>query len=236
MTTLFISDLHLDASRPHITRLFVEFVRTQAVAAQALYILGDLFETWIGDDGADATADQAAAALAELHTRGVPSFFIHGNRDFLLGDVYARRARLTLLPDPSVIDIEGERMLIMHGDTLCTDDAPYQVFRAQSRTPQWQRTFLAKPLPERQAFAEQARAESRRYTQSVADTITDVNAATVLATMRAHAVRRLIHGHTHRSAVHRVDLQGITAERIVLGDWYARSSTLRVTGNSIQLA
>ncbi|MDR2013505.1 MAG: UDP-2,3-diacylglucosamine diphosphatase [Rhodanobacter sp.] len=235
MTTLFISDLHLDASRPHITRLFVGFVRTQAIAAKALYILGDLFETWIGDDGADETADQVATALTELHAHGVPCFFIHGNRDFLLGDAYARQARMTLLPDPSVIDLEGERVLIMHGDTLCTDDAPYQAFRAQSRTPPWQRAFLSKSLPERQAFAEQARAESRRYTQSVADAMTDVNAEAVLATMRAYDVRRLIHGHTHRPAVHRIDLHGTTTERIVLGDWYAHSSVLRVTGNSIQL-
>ncbi|MEO5558362.1 MAG: UDP-2,3-diacylglucosamine diphosphatase, partial [Dokdonella sp.] len=153
MTTLFISDLHLDASRPHITNLFVDFVRNEAVHANALYILGDLFEAWIGDDNDDETGNQVADALADLQARGVPCFFIHGNRDFLLGDAYARRARLTLLPDPSVVEIEGERVLLMHGDTLCTDDAPYQTFRAQSHTPAWQRAFLGKPIVERRAFA-----------------------------------------------------------------------------------
>ncbi|GAA0705824.1 UDP-2,3-diacylglucosamine diphosphatase [Dokdonella soli] len=227
MTTLFISDLHLDASRPHITRLFVEFIRTEAAQAKALYILGDLFEAWIGDDTQDETADQVAAALADLHVRGVPCFFIHGNRDFLLGDAYARRACMTLLPDPCVIEIEGERVLLMHGDTLCTDDAPYQAFRAQSHTPAWQRGFLARPIEERQAFAEQARAESKRYTRSVGDAITDVNPEAVRSVMRRHGVPRLIHGHTHRPAVHRIDFDGVQVERVVLGDWYEQGSVLR---------
>ncbi|MEP6511778.1 MAG: UDP-2,3-diacylglucosamine diphosphatase, partial [Dokdonella sp.] len=208
MTTLFISDLHLDASRPHITRLFVDFVRDEASQANALYILGDLFEAWIGDDAADETADRVAAALAELHEHGVPCFFMHGNRDFLLGDDYARRARMTLLPDPCVIDIEGERLLLMHGDTLCIDDAPYQAFRAQAHSPTWQRAFLAQPIAQRQAFAEHARAESTRYTRSVADAITDVNADAVHAALRENKVWRLIHGHTHRPALHRIDLDG----------------------------
>ncbi|MEO5622510.1 MAG: UDP-2,3-diacylglucosamine diphosphatase, partial [Dokdonella sp.] len=215
MTTLFISDLHLDASRPHITRLFVNFVRDEASQANALYILGDLFEAWIGDDAADETADRVAAALAELHEHGVPCFFMHGNRDFLLGDDYARRARMTLLPDPCVIDIEGERLLLMHGDTLCIDDAPYQAFRAQAHSPTWQRAFLAQPIAQRQAFAEHARAESTRYTRSVADAITDVNADAVHAALRENKVWRLIHGHTHRPALHRIDLDGTPAERSV---------------------
>src|SRR6478609_5350774 len=122
MTTLFISDLHLDASRPEITRLFLAFVENEAVHADALYILGDLFEAWIGDDASDEVGDAVADALARLHTRGVPCFYIHGNRDFLLGDAYARRARMTLLPDPSVLEIEGEKVVLMHGDLLCTDD------------------------------------------------------------------------------------------------------------------
>ncbi|HEU4663886.1 MAG TPA: UDP-2,3-diacylglucosamine diphosphatase [Dokdonella sp.] len=235
MTTLFISDLHLDASRPQITRLFVDFVREEASQASALYILGDLFEAWIGDDAGDETSDAVATALAALHSRGVPSFFIHGNRDFLLGDAYARRARMTLLPDGSVVDIEGERVLLMHGDTLCTDDAPYQAFRAQSRTPEWQRAFLARPLAERHAFAAQARAESQRYTRSAGDAITDVNEDAVAATLRAHDVRRLVHGHTHRPARHRLELDGTPAERIVLGDWYEQGSSLRIDGRSATL-
>lgn len=231
MTTLFISDLHLDASRPHITRLFVDFVHAEAMQARVLYILGDLFEAWIGDDTEDETANQVADALAALHTRGVPCFFIHGNRDFLLGDAYARRARMVLLPDPSVVEIEGERVLLMHGDTLCTDDAPYQAFRMQSHAPSWQLEFLARPIAERQAFAEQARAESRRYTRSISDAITDVNQSVVLDALRKSGVRRMVHGHTHRPAVHRIEHEGRACERIVLGDWYEQSSVVFINDN-----
>jgi len=235
MTTLFVSDLHLDASRPRITRLFAEFVRDEASHANALYILGDMFEAWIGDDADDDTGDEVAAALAALHARGVPSFFIHGNRDFLLGDAYARRARMTLLPDASVVEIEGEPTLLMHGDTLCTDDAPYQAFRAQAHAPAWQRAFLVRPLDERRAFAAQARAESQRYTRSIGDAITDVNAAAVASTLRTHGVRRLIHGHTHRPAQHRFELDGMPVERIVLGDWYEQGSVLRCDAGACRL-
>lgn len=236
MTTLLISDLHLDASRPYITRLFVDFVRNEAAQANALYILGDLFEAWIGDDAVDETAHQVAATLADLHERGVPCFFIHGNRDFLIGDAYARRARMTFLPDPCVVELDGERVLLMHGDTLCTDDAPYQAFRAQAHTPAWQRAFLQRPIAQRQAFAEQARAESTRYTRAVDDAITDVNAEAVLTAIRQHGVKRVIHGHTHRPAVHPIDLDGVPAERIVLGDWYEQGSVLRLEHGRFALA
>ncbi len=235
MATLFISDLHLDASRPRITQLFVEFVRNEAARADALFILGDLFEAWIGDDGEDERSDQVADALAGLHARNVPCFCIHGNRDFLIGDAWSRRARITLLPDPSVIGIEGERVLLMHGDTLCTDDAPYQAFRAQSHTAQWQRAFLARPVAERQAFAAQARAESQRYTRSVNDAITDVNDDAVRQALHAHGVRRLIHGHTHRPAIHTLEVGDASAERIVLGDWYEQGSVLRADAGAWQL-
>ena len=236
MTTLFISDLHLDASRPHITQLFVEFLRNEAAQADALYILGDLFEAWIGDDAPDPTGDVVASALAELHSHGVPCFYIHGNRDFLLGDAYARRARMTLLPDPSVVEIEGERVLLMHGDTLCTDDAPYQAFRAQSHTAEWQRAFLARPVAERQAFAAQARAESQRYTRSVESAITDVNAASVAAAFAAHSTSYLIHGHTHRPGQHEFVCAGEAVERIVLGDWYEQASVIRITPDNSRTA
>ena len=235
MTTLFISDLHLDAVRPHIVEQFLAFLRDEAIKADALYILGDFFEAWIGDDAAGELENTVADALAALHGAGVPVFFMHGNRDFLLGDAYARRARMTILPDPSVIQIEGERVLLMHGDTLCTDDVRYQAFRAQTRDTKWQRAFLAKPLSERQAFAAQARAESQRYTRSVEDAITDVNAETVRTDMTSHAVGKLIHGHTHRPAQHRFQLADAkAAERIVLGDWYEQGSLLRVeNGHSV---
>jgi len=235
MRTLFISDLHLDAARPGITRLLAAFLRGEAASAHALFILGDLFEAWIGDDAADEVAAEVADGLAALHRRGVPCFFIHGNRDFLLGDAWARRARVVLLPDPSVVTLAGERVLLMHGDTLCTDDAPYQAFRAQSRAPAWQRAFLARGIDERRAFAAAARAESGRYTRSVSDSIIDVNAAAVEAAMRAHGVHTLIHGHTHRPAVHRFELDGAPARRIVLGDWYEQGSVLRAEGAAFDL-
>jgi UDP-2,3-diacylglucosamine hydrolase len=228
MTTLFISDLHLDASRPGITRLFLEFLENEASKADALYILGDLFEAWIGDDASDAVGDAVAEALAKLHARGVPCFYIHGNRDFLLGDAYARRARMTLLPDPSLVEIGGETVLLMHGDTLCTDDAPYQAFRRQTHDPAWQRSFLARPVDEREHFAAQARAESRNYTRSVGETITDVNEGAVVNAMVNHGVRRLIHGHTHRPALHHVAIGDMSCARIVLGDWHEQSSVLRM--------
>jgi len=227
MTTLFISDLHLDASRPHITRLFLDFLETEAADADALYILGDLFEAWIGDDAPDEVGDQVADGLARLHERGVPCFFIHGNRDFLLGDAFARRARMTLLPDPSVIEIEGESVLLMHGDTLCTDDAPYQAFRAQTHTPLWQSAFLSRPVAERQQFAARARAESARYTRSVGDAITDVNGEAVEAALRQNTTAQMIHGHTHRPAIHALTVDGKPMRRVVLGDWYEQSSKLR---------
>ncbi|HKE47754.1 MAG TPA: UDP-2,3-diacylglucosamine diphosphatase [Rhodanobacteraceae bacterium] len=236
MTTLFISDLHLDASRPHITRLFVEFVEREASKATALYILGDLFEAWIGDDAPGDVGDAVADALAALHAQGVPTFFIHGNRDFLLGDAFARRARMTLLPDPAVVRIEGRDVLLMHGDVLCTDDAPYQAFRAETHAPRWQRAFLSRPVEERARFAEQARAESKRYTRSVADAITDVNGGAVLRAFERHATQRMIHGHTHRPCVHRLGGAEPTLERIVLGDWYEQGSVLRLGGESVELS
>lgn len=226
MTTLFISDLHLDASRPGITRLFLDFLENEAANADALYILGDLFEAWIGDDASDAIGDAVADALARLHESGVPCFYIHGNRDLLLGDAYARRARMTLLSDPSLVEIAGERVLLMHGDTLCTDDAPYQAFRKQTHDPAWQRAFLARPAAERRAFAEHARAESQRYTKAAGDAITDVSPDAVVATMRSHGVQRLLHGHTHRPAVHALAIDGRDAKRIVLGDWYEQKSSV----------
>ncbi len=229
MPTLFISDLHLDEARPQIVDLFVDFLAGEARLADALYILGDLFESWIGDDDDAALPARVADALRTLRDSGVPIAFMHGNRDFLLGVDYAARAGMTLLPDPMVIgDLHGERTLLMHGDTLCTDDIEYQKFRVLVRNPEWQQQFLAKPLQERRAFAAQARGESRKHTSMAKAEIMDVNSAAVIAAMRGHDVHRLIHGHTHRPATHRFDLDGRTAERIVLGDWYEQSSVLRV--------
>jgi UDP-2,3-diacylglucosamine hydrolase len=236
MRTLFISDLHLDDSRPHITALFLDFLAREARDASALYILGDLFEAWIGDDAPSVVGDQVAEGLADLAARGVPSFFIHGNRDFLVGDAFARRARMTLLPDPSLLDIDGERVLLMHGDTLCIDDAKYQAFRGETRSPVWQRKFLALPVAERLRIAEQARAESRKYTRAADSALMDVNAGEVDRTLAAYRVRRLVHGHTHRPNVHRWNVEDAAFERIVLGDWYEQGSVLRVAADRIELS
>jgi len=226
MTTLFISDLHLDETRPQIVELFTRFLTREARGADALYILGDLFESWIGDDDDGALPERVAQALRTLRDSGVPIYFMHGNRDFLLDADYAERAGLTLLADPNVVDLHGERTLLMHGDTLCTDDTAYQEFRAVVRNPDWQKQFRARSLSERHAFAAQARAESVKHTAGAKPEIMDVNQGAVVAAMRKHAVRMLIHGHTHRPATHRFNLDGQAAERIVLGDWYEQSSVL----------
>ena len=225
MATLFISDLHLDEARPQIVDLFVRFLR-DAQQADALYILGDLFESWIGDDDDAPLATRVAQELHALRSRGVPIYFMHGNRDFLLGTDYAARAGMQLLADPAVVELDGERTLLTHGDTLCTDDIEYQKFRNLVRNPAWQAQFLAKPLAERRAFAAQARGESRKQTAMKTAEIMDVNQAAVESTMQDHGVRRLIHGHTHRPATHRFELDSQTAERIVLGDWFEQSSVL----------
>ena len=241
MTTLFVSDLHLDPARPEITRLFAEFLDGEARSADALYILGDLFEAWVGDDDPSEIGASVADRLAALAASGVPVYFMHGNRDFLLGADYARRAGMVLLEDPTVVDLHGRRALLMHGDTLCTDDAAYQQFRAQTRDPAWQAQFLAQPLAARLAFAQQARAASQARQGELRDagtmeTITDVAPAAVEAAFRAHGVDLLIHGHTHRPAVHALDIDGQACKRVVLGDWYEQGSVLRVDATGVQLA
>ena len=237
MTTLFISDLHLDAERPESTELFGRFVEDEARHAQALYILGDLFEAWVGDDDPSETGAFVAGKLLHLRSAGVPVYFIRGNRDFLLGDRYAQRAGMTILPDPAVVLLHGKPILLMHGDILCTDDVAYQQFRMQTRDPDWQRQFLAQSVPARLAFAQQARAASRAHQSGLQatgqmETITDVAPATVTATMQRHGIDTLIHGHTHRPKVH----EEAAGTRIVLGDWYEQGSVLRVDEGSARLS
>ena len=240
MATLFISDLHLDPARPDIARLFGAFLDGEARTADALYILGDLFETWVGDDDPSDTGAFAADRLAALAASGVPVHFMHGNRDFLLGARYARRAGMHLLADPTVINLHGRPALLMHGDTLCTDDLAYQRFRAQTRDPAWQAHFLAQPLAARLAFAQQARAASQARQGELRDagtmeTITDVAPEAVASAFRGHRVDLLIHGHTHRPAVHALDVEGRACTRVVLGDWYEQGSVLRVDADGPHL-
>ena len=227
MSTYFISDLHLDASRPEATQAFSDFLRGLPDDTDALYILGDLFESWIGDDDDAPLPARVADALHASADRGIRLFFMHGNRDFALGREYASRCGMTLLDDPVLIDLYGDATLLMHGDTLCTDDQAYQAFRAQVRNQAWLAHMLAQPLAVRRAFADQARAGSREHTATSAETIMDVNADAVADAFRQHDVDLLIHGHTHRPAVHRDDIDGRARTRIVLGDWYDQGIILR---------
>lgn len=235
MHTLFISDLHLSPERPEITALFLDFLHRHAPEAEALYILGDLFEVWIGDDDTNPLAREVAAALRSLREAGTPIRFLHGNRDFLLGRRYAERAGLELLPETRVIDLYGEPTLILHGDTLCTDDTDYQAFRSKVRDPRWQRRMLRLPLFLRRFQARRMRRASQRATRTKPMQITDVNPAAVGAAMREHGVRCMIHGHTHRPAVHDFELDGRPAKRIVLGDWYEQGSLLRCDASGCRL-
>jgi UDP-2,3-diacylglucosamine hydrolase len=227
VTALFISDLHLEPTRPAITALFLDFLHQRARRAEALYILGDLFEAWIGDDDDAELGGVVAAALRALSDSGTPIFFIHGNRDFLLGPQFAAASGMQLLPETTVVELAGESILLMHGDTLCTDDVEYQDFRAKVRAPAWRAQTLGLPLTQRRALAGQLRETSRQATQGKAAEITDVNPAAVDAALRAHGVRHLIHGHTHRPGLHEWMLDGRPARRTVLGDWFAQGSVLR---------
>ena len=226
MSVLFISDLHLDANRPEATRAFRRFLEDRASRAEALYILGDLFEAWVGDDDDAPLAREVAEALAQLTGGGTRVFFAHGNRDFLVGEDFACRAGASLLEETSVIELGAERVLLMHGDSLCTDDHDYQEFRAMVRDPAWQSQFLALPLMARRALAAQARDASRLSTGGKPPEIMDVNASAVADAMRSSRVRHLIHGHTHRPAVHNFTLDDAPATRTVLGDWFRQAWAL----------
>ncbi len=235
MTTLFISDLHLDADRPAAIAQFLDFMEREASQATALYILGDLFEVWIGDDDTNPGYAPIIAALAELKLQGVPCFFMHGNRDFLVGRRFATATGCALLAEHEVLAIEGQRVLLTHGDLLCTDDEPYMALRAEVRDPRWQREFLAKPTGERRAIAGDLRAKSQAATAAKAEEIMDVNQGAVEAAMREHDVPILLHGHTHRPGVHKFSVDGHDATRIVLGAWYEQGSVVRWDENGFEL-
>lgn len=225
---LFISDLHLDPSRPAITELFLHFLRERASTADSLYILGDFFEAWIGDDAVPA-GHPVLAGLRQLTSAGLPIYIMRGNRDFLLGQDFEQATGTKLLADPTVIELNGEAVLLMHGDLLCTDDKEYQQFRAMVHDSRWQKDFLGKSIEERLLMARQARQESTTRNSNLAEsteTIMDVNQDAVMQAMREHGVRRLIHGHTHRPNIHNFTLNNAPASRIVLGDWYEQGSVL----------
>jgi UDP-2,3-diacylglucosamine hydrolase len=246
MTTLFVSDLHLDAARPHIVTLFLDFLRDEATHADALYVLGDLFEYWVGDDDPQAVAIDVAHGLLALARSGVPVSFLRGNRDFLLAADFAARCGMRILPDPCVIDLYGRPTLLLHGDLMCTEDTVYQAFRRQSRDPAWQESMLAQPLDVRIALAQRARAASIAHQQSVRpqggdpdairEDITDASQSTIEATIARYGVTTMIHGHTHRPAMHKFTVGEHSRTRIVLGDWYEQGSVLRVDADGASLS
>lgn len=231
MSTLFISDLHLCRERPQTTALFNQFLETSAQGAEALYILGDLFEYWVGDDQLDhdPLAQSVAAGLSGIAQRGTRVYFMHGNRDFLIGERFCRVSGLELLRDPTELVIHGQPLLLMHGDTLCTDDTSYQQFRQQVRDAAWQATVLAKPYAERAALAQAIRSRSDVEKSMKAEAIMDVNDEAVAAAIRTHAYPTLIHGHTHRPARHEHLIDGRICERWVLADWHETGSVMSVS-------
>ena len=235
MTTLFISDLHVEANRPEIGEQFLRFLGGEARDAEALYILGDLFDAWLGDDDPNPYYGGMKVAIRELTDSGVPVFFMHGNRDFMIGEVFSAETGVEILDDPAVVDLYGQPVLLSHGDALCTDDVQYQQVRAMTRNPEWQAMMLAKSIEERIAFAIQARKDSMARGDSVSDEIMDVNLEAVVATLREHGTSIMLHGHTHRPAIHDVDLGDRLATRIVLGDWFEQGSVVRWDENGPRL-
>ena len=220
---ILISDLHLQESRPDITRAFVDFVAAVPAGCRQFFILGDLFELWIGDDAESALADEVADSLQALAARGVSIYLMHGNRDFLIGDDYAARCGGELISEPFELEVDGADWLLLHGDALCIDDTGYMEFRRTVRNPAWQREFLSQPLAERQAWADRAREQSQAATAGKPAEIMDVNHGAVLDLIRDSGRHRILHGHTHRPAVHELPEAGSNPDepalRVVLGDW-----------------
>jgi UDP-2,3-diacylglucosamine hydrolase len=233
--TLFISDLHLSATHPLSSERFLHFAKHIDPQAEALYILGDLFEYWAGDDDLDDPFHRTiTSTLRKLSEHGMQIYLMHGNRDFLMAEKLARACNATLLSDPTVLDLYGTPTLISHGDALCTDDDDYQAFRRQVRSPSWQQQFLAQPLSQRKTQIEQMRQQSEHEKSHKPMSIMDVNAETVCALLRDHGYPRLIHGHTHRPARHLHHLDGHNCERWVLGDWDTKANALRCDSSGIR--
>ena len=232
MSVLLISDLHLQEERPDVTRAFFDFLQTRARGAEALYILGDFFEVWIGDDGMTPYHEAIAKALHDLADSGTRIYLMHGNRDFMIGKVFCRKAGCSFLPDPSLVQLGGENVLLMHGDTLCTRDVQYLRKRARIRSPLG--LFILRhlmPLSKRQALARKLRNESLERTAMKAAEIIDVTPEEIPRIMEKFGVKTLIHGHTHRPAVHQLQVTGNPARRIVLGDWDKQGWALQIDGS-----
>lgn len=231
MTTLFISDLHLDEKRPDITAAFFSFLRDQASHAETLYILGDFFEAWIGDDEDSELSRSVVKQLKQLSASGVKLFVMHGNRDFLLGETFCQQTGATLLNDPCVVKIDDQEIVLMHGDSLCTGDIPYMEFRKQARSTPWQAHFLSHSLDQRRALVAHMRDQSKDMNSQKAEDIMDVTPAEVARTMQKAKVRTMIHGHTHRPAIHTLS----EGKRYVLGDWDKSFWYISAENNTLEL-
>jgi UDP-2,3-diacylglucosamine hydrolase len=229
--TLFASDLHLDSEAPWAIDAFLKFLAGTARSADSLYLLGDLFEVWVGDDDDNPDNARACDGLAALTRAGVPVYAIHGNRDFLLGAGFERRTGVKLLPDPVQLDLHGVPTLLSHGDVFCVDDLPYQELRDIVRRPRWQERFLSLSLAARRSLATAARAGSKAHTERQVPVLMDVNADAVTRALRATGARRLVHGHTHRPAVHEFSVDGARAQRVVLAPWYEVASCVAIDAN-----
>jgi UDP-2,3-diacylglucosamine hydrolase len=234
--TYFISDLHLSADREDINQCLFTFLSEQVPQADALYVLGDLFEVWIGDDDKNSFTLSIAKAFNALRQSGVPVYFIHGNRDFLIRERFAKQAGFKILPEQVVIDLYGEPTLIMHGDELCTKDIEYQNFRKKARSWWWPRIMLSLPLSTRRKLAKKGRETSKKKQTHLTAEIMDVTPEEVITYMQNFAVKKLIHGHTHRPAIHPLEISGQPAQRIVLGDWYDQGSILKVSKEHTSLS
>lgn len=232
--TLFISDLHLSAEQHGIAQCFFSFMKTETQDADALYILGDLFELWLGDDDSNPFSEKVADSIASLSQR-MPVYFIHGNRDFAIAKKYAKRCNMTLLPEQHVIELYGQKVLISHGDELCTQDLDYMKFRKKARGWWWPKLMLALPLFIRKKLADKGRKKSIQNQMQLSAEIMDVTQSEVEKAMQKHNVTRFIHGHTHKPAIHQFSLFGKPAQRIVLGDWYTQGSILVATKDKFSL-
>lgn len=237
MTTLFISDLHLTPKRPQTNELFFDFLTSITEDADSLYILGDLFEFWIGDDAVQISGQESVvSAIKQLVDSGVTVYFMHGNRDFLVGDGFAKATGCHLLPDPTQITLNDKKVLLMHGDSMCTDDTAHQQFRSLVNNPDWQREFLNYSIEKRWELALGARAQSDLHKAMTSMEIMDVNQQSVEQVINQRNADVLIHGHTHRPGIHKMDTNGRQVKRIVLGDWYKYSSVLRYEQSGFRLS
>ena len=234
MTIDFISDLHLDKTRPEVNKYFINYLDNINKDVTDLYILGDLFEYWVGDDDPMDGLNEIRASISQLGGK-INIWYMHGNRDFLIGKIFSNETGVEILNDPVIADLYGQSVLLSHGDTLCTDDIQYQKIRTMTRNPDWQAMMLAKSLEERIAFSVQARKDSMTHNSSVGAEIMDVNLEAVVSMLRKFGTSIMLHGHTHRPDIHNIDLGNQLATRIVLGDWFEQGSVVRWDENGPRL-